>query len=77
MAESAQKTKIFISHSFMSGYIRALDLGGTKNWPLISDNRKRDFEALRSDWGHVGDCIRREERNYSESKEGCFAASKR
>lgn len=53
MAESAQKTKVFISHSFMSGYIRTLDLGGTKNWPLISDNRKRDFEALRSDWGHV------------------------
>lgn len=62
--------KIKISNSFLKGYIRALDLtGNTKEWPNVSDDRIKDYEALRSDWENVGKTIRRETRGFKQA--GC------
>ncbi|PWJ49370.1 hypothetical protein [Faecalicatena contorta] len=55
--------KITISKSFLSGYARALNLSGTKEWPNLSDDKMKDYRALRSDWEDVGNSIRRETRN--------------
>lgn len=56
------------SKAFLKGYFRALDLEGTKDWPDISDNRTKDYEALRSDWKNVGKEIRRETERYGKSR---------
>lgn len=52
------------SSAFWRGYIRALDLTGSKEWPDISNDRTKDYEALRSDWKDVGREIRKETRSY-------------
>lgn len=52
------------SKNFLKGYIRVLDLYGTKEWPELSNNRQKDYEALRSDWENVGDSVRRETRSF-------------
>ncbi len=59
------KTKI--SKGFTRGFSRTLDLSGTKNWPILSDSRKTDFDAIRSDWENVGRDIERETRRYKRS----------
>ena len=46
-----------ISSSFFRGYRKSLDLGGTKNYPDVSGGITKDFEALRSDWYHVGESL--------------------
>ena len=56
-----------ISDSFFLGYIRALDLKGTKRWPNLSDEKKRDYDAIRGDWEDVGREIRKGTQRYSES----------
>lgn len=48
------------SESFIHGFVRALDLSGTKEWPQVVDGRRADYEAIRSDWGSVGSTIRKE-----------------
>ena len=48
-----------INKSFLRGYVRVLNLYGTKDWPDISNGRQKDFEALRSDWENVGTYIRK------------------
>ena len=48
-----------ITSSFLKGYKKALDLSGTKNWPDISGGTAKDFDALRRDWYHVEEAIRR------------------
>lgn len=53
-----------ISKSFLRGYWKVLSLVGTKEWPDISDDNKKDYQALRSDWINVGDTIREETRNF-------------
>ncbi len=53
-----------VSKAFFRGYIRVLDLKGTKKWPDISDGRTKDYEALRGDWEYVGKEIRKETRSY-------------
>ena len=55
------KTKI--SKNFLKGFVRTLDLSGTKEWPQLSGDRAKDTAALRSDWKSVGDSIRGEMRN--------------
>lgn len=56
--------KLKWSKNFLRGYRRALDLFGvTKEWPDITNDVTKDFEALRSDWDNVGKAIRRETRN--------------
>ena len=50
--------KALISKSFLRGYIRVIDIYSKKNWPDISRDRKRDYEALRGDWENVGRFIR-------------------
>lgn len=52
--------KAKISASFCRGFSRALDLSGTKKWPNLADGRKNDYEAIRSDWEHVGRTIENE-----------------
>ncbi len=62
--------KIRISNGFLKGYLRALNLtGNDKEWPDLSDERIRDYEALRSDWDSVGETIRRETRGFKQA--GC------
>lgn len=56
-----------ISSAFFTGYVRALDLTGTKKWPDISDDRTIDYEALRSDWENVGRTIRNETKKYGRA----------
>ena len=48
-----------VSKSFLRGYVRVLNLYGTKDWPDISNGKQKDFEALRSDWENVGTYIRK------------------
>lgn len=56
--------KMKTSKSFLKGYSRALDLGRvTKEWPDLSNNKSKDYRALRGDWDNVGSAIRRESRN--------------
>ena len=56
--------KLKWSKNFQRGYRRALDLFGvTKEWPDITNDAAKDFEALRSDWDNVGKTIRREIKN--------------
>lgn len=55
------------SKSFMEGFSRTLDLSGTKNWPILSDSRKMDYNAIRSDWENVGRVIERETGRYKRS----------
>lgn len=50
--------KALISKSFLRGYIRVIDIYSKKNWPDLSRDRKRDYEALRGDWENVGRLIR-------------------
>lgn len=52
--------RIIISENFLRGYKRVLNMSGTKEWPDISGDRTKDFDALRRDWNHVGESIRRE-----------------
>ncbi len=47
-----------ISESFIKGFGKALNLGGTKEWPDIDNNETKDYEALRGDWEYVGKYIR-------------------
>ena len=42
----------------MRGFAKTLDISGTKEWPDISDDKRKDFLALRSDWENVGNTIR-------------------
>lgn len=55
------------SKAFLKGYFRVLDLTGAKEWPNISDNRTKDYEALRGDWENVGKEIRKEARKYNRA----------
>lgn len=48
------------SERFIHGFVRALDLSGTKEWPQITDGRRADYEAIRGDWENVGRTIRNE-----------------
>lgn len=59
--------KLLMSKSFLKGYARVLNLGGTKDWPDISIDKKRDYEALRGDWDNVGRAIRKETRNFKRA----------
>ena len=71
LAEVAYKGSgliVKISKGFIKGYIRALKLIGTKQWPDISNGRTKDYNALRSDWRNVGESIRRETRNFKQAR---------
>lgn len=57
-----------ISKAFLHGYIRALDLTATKEWPNISGEKTKDYEALRSDWDNVGRAIRKETRDFKRAR---------
>lgn len=57
--------KMKISENFLRGYIKVLDLSGaTKEWPNLSDDRLKDYAALKGDWENVGNSIQREIRNF-------------
>ena len=60
--------KTTISKSFLDGYIKSLNLGGTKEWPDLSEDRMKDYKALRSDWDNVGKSIREETRNFGSAR---------
>ncbi len=50
--------RISISESFLRGYIKVIDIYGTKEWPDLSRDRQRDYEKIRGDWEDVGKFIR-------------------
>lgn len=58
--------KSIISKRFLWGFARALGLNGTKEWPDLSDDKLKDYRALRSDWENVGKSIRKEARNFEK-----------
>lgn len=60
--------KFKISKSFLRGYIRAINLGGSADWPDLSNNKRKDYNALRSDWNNVGNSIRRETRSFKQAR---------
>lgn len=49
-----------VSANFTRGSAKVLDLFGTKNWPKLSDGKRADYKAIRSDWENVGRTIERE-----------------
>lgn len=53
---------------FMNGFVRALDISGTKEWPDISDDKRKDFLALRSDWENVGKSIRKATSDFASAR---------
>lgn len=55
--------KIEFSKSFIHGFIRVLDLSGTKDWPQIDNDKRADSEAIKGDWENVGRTIRKETGN--------------
>lgn len=59
--------RILISKSFLKGCARVFNLSGTKEWPNLSDSRKKDYEALRGDWDNVGRAIRKETRDFKRA----------
>lgn len=59
--------KGLISKSFLQGYMRGLNLGKTKRWPSLSDDKLKDYEDLRSDWENVGKNIREGTEEYKKS----------
>lgn len=58
--------KKIISNHFIFGYSRALDLKGIKKWPNLSDDKKKDYEAIKGDWENVGKELRESTRRYRE-----------
>jgi len=47
---------LFATPSFLEGFARVLDLGGTlTQYNTTSDPREADYLALRSDWRAIGD----------------------
>ena len=60
--------RAMISKSFLDGFIKALDLSGTKEWPELSDDKTKDYKALRGDWENVGEFIRKETRGIKRAK---------
>ena len=64
--------KMTVNDDFLRGYVKVLDLMGvTKKWPDISNDRIRDYNALREDWENVGRTIQEEERSYKKAGAGC------
>lgn len=59
--------KLLLSKSFLRGYIRAIDLSSTKAWMDFSEDKKKDYEALREDWKNVGDAIRKGTRDFKRT----------
>lgn len=57
-----------ISKSFLDGFVKALDLFGTKEWPDLSNDKEKDYMALRGDWDNVGKSIQRETRNFRDKR---------
>jgi hypothetical protein len=60
--------KISVSKSFLRGCIRVIDIYGTKTWPDLSKDRKRDYEELRGDWENVGKFIRESTEIYGRNQ---------
>lgn len=60
--------RVLISKYFLKGYLKAINLSGTKEWPNISKDKIADYNALRSDWENVGKSIRNSTRDYQESR---------
>ena len=60
--------KIKLSKGFLHGCEKATDLMGvTKIWPEIYNDKKKDYDALKEDWKHVGKAIREETERFSKS----------
>ncbi len=60
--------RTMISKSFLNGFIKTLDLSGTKEWPELSDDKMKDYKALRGDWENVGEFIRKGTRDIKRAK---------
>lgn len=56
--------KLVVSSKFIQSFF-GISLYRTRVWPDISNDKNKDFNALRSDWESVGDSIGRECRNFT------------
>ena len=54
-----QKSRLKAGNNFLKAYKRGLKLYNTKDWPDLSNEWERDYEALRGDWENVGNSITR------------------
>ena len=63
--------KTVLNKNFLKGYGSVLNLDGAKEWPDISRERQRDYEALRGDWYNVGRNIREGTRNFKIGRASC------
>lgn len=60
--------KVMVSKSFIKGFVRSINVSGTKEWPNISDSMMNDYLALRRDWKNVGNTIQRECKQYTKGR---------
>ena len=64
-AETFQGMSLFAAPSFLNGFSRALDLGGTLDvYNTDESEEKADSKALASDWKRVGEDIYEAMENY-------------
>ena len=56
-----------LTRSFLKGY-RSINLNGIKKWPNLSNSKRDDYEAIRSDWENVGKFIRKGTEEFEHSK---------
>ena len=66
-SQRSDQMKPIISQCFIKGIARAIDISGRKNWPDLSRDKTKDFNALRSDWEYAGDAIGREIRGFKRA----------
>lgn len=59
-------TKNLISNSFIQGYIGLLNTKEVKRWPNLSEDKRRDYEALKGDWKNVGREIEEGTRRFND-----------
>ena len=60
--------KNMVIRSFLRGFVRSIDVSGTKEWPNISNSMVDDYLAIRRDWENVGNTIERACEQYTKSR---------
>ena len=71
-----QKSRLKAGNNFLKAYKRGLKLYNTKDWPDLSNEWERDYEALRGDWENVGNSITRAAKDFRRKNRyaGSFAS---
>ena len=56
-----------VSNRFLKGFF-GINLYRTRQWPDLTNDKVKDAEALKGDWGYVGDTIRKESEKYARAQ---------